>query len=66
MVLNSYLYFHFSFSGTSTLIRSIAAHVNRLLSNVKTTTATSNNKTIRVPETFRPLLTYVYKSEAAT
>ena len=57
---------HLSFSGTSTLVRSIVAHVNRLLPNVKTTTTTSNNKTTRVPETFRPLLTDVYKSEAVT
>ena len=34
-----------SISGTSTRIRSIVAHVNRLLPNVKTITATSNNKT---------------------
>jgi hypothetical protein len=45
-----------SFSGTSTLVRSIVAHVNRLLPNVKTTTTTSNNKTTRVPETFRPCI----------
>jgi len=32
---------HLSFSGTSTLVRSIVAHLNRLLPNVKTTTATS-------------------------